>query len=86
TRARVLAVSAKQLLPQGGADVTADGLSVGRLGSATGARGIALARLDRVKQALAKGQTFAVGEMPVELAAPAWAGYSLGPEPGGAAH
>jgi folate-binding protein YgfZ len=85
-RARVLAVSAKQPLPQGGADLTADGLSVGRLGSAAGARGIALARLDRVKQALAKGQTFAVGETRVELAAPAWAGYSLDPEPDGAAH
>ena len=85
-RTRVLAVSAKQPLPQGGADIIVDGFSVGRLSSVAGAHGIALARLDRVKEALAKGQTFAVGGMPVELAAPAWATYSLDPEPAGAAH
>ena len=56
-RTRVLAVSAKQPLPQGGADILVDGFSVGRLSSVAGAHGIALARLDRVKEALAKGQT-----------------------------
>ena len=85
-RTRVLAVSAKQPLPQGGADILVDGFSVGRLSSVAGAQGIALARLDRVKEALAKGQTFAVGGLPIELAAPVWASYSLDPEPAGATH
>jgi hypothetical protein len=83
-RTRILAVSAQQSLPQGGADVVADGSTVGRLSSAAGAQGIALARVDRVKEALAKGKSFTVGGMPVELAAPAWATYSLDPEPAGA--
>jgi folate-binding protein YgfZ len=86
TRTRVLAVLAEQPLPQGGADIVGDGFSVGRLGSVAGQRGIALARVDRVKEALAKGQTFAAGGVPIELAAPAWASYSLAPEQAGAAH
>ena len=85
-RTRVLAVSAKQPLPQGGADIMADGFSMGRLGSASGERGVALARVDRVREALAKGQAFTADGIPVELAAPAWASYSLDAEPAGAAH
>jgi folate-binding protein YgfZ len=82
-RARVLAASAKQLLPQGGADILTGGLAVGRLGSVAGQRGIALARVDRVREALEKGQTFTTGNVAVLLAAPAWANYSLDPESAG---
>jgi folate-binding protein YgfZ len=85
-RTRVLAVSAKQPLPHGGADIVVDGFSVGRLGSVAGERGIALARVDRVKEALAKSQALTAGGLSVELAAPAWATYSLDAEPAGAAH
>jgi folate-binding protein YgfZ len=85
-RTRVLAASAEQSLPRGGADIFADGIAVGRLGSVAGRQGIALARVDRVKEALEKGQTFTAGSIAVEFAAPAWASYSLDPEPAGAAH
>jgi folate-binding protein YgfZ len=85
-RTRVLAVSAQQPLPHGGADIRADGFAVGRLGSVAGQQGIALARVDRVKEALKKGQTFTAGGVAVEFAAPAWASYSLDPEPAGATH
>jgi hypothetical protein len=78
-RTRVLAVSAGQPLPQGGADIMADGFAVGRLGSAAGSRGVALARLDRVRDALAKGQALTVGGVAIEAAAPGWASYSLDP-------
>ena len=83
-RTRVLGVSAKQPLPHGGADILVDGFSVGRLNSVAGARGIALARVDRVKDAMAKGQIFTAGGVLIELAAPGWASYSLDPEPAGA--
>lgn len=85
-RTRVLAVSANAPLPQEGAEIVANGLGVGRLGSASGERGIALARLDRVKDALAKGSTFSAGGVPVALDAPAWANYSLFAAAPGAAH
>ncbi len=85
-RTRVLAASAEQSLPHGGADIFAGGFAVGRLGSVAGRQGIALARVDRVKEALKKGQTFAAGSVAVELAAPPWASYSLDPKPAGATH
>ncbi|MFZ0572438.1 MAG: folate-binding protein YgfZ, partial [Rhodomicrobium sp.] len=76
-RTRVLAVSAEAPLPEGGADILAEGFAVGRLGSVSGNRGIALARLDRVKEALAKGQPLSAGGIEVTLSVPAWASYSL---------
>ena len=85
-RTRILAASAKQPLPQGGADILAGGFAVGRLGSVAGDRGVALVRLDRVKEALAKGQDLTAGGVQAELSAPAWATYSLGGEPAGAEH
>ena len=85
-RTRVLAVSSEQSLPHGGADILTGGLTVGKLGSVAGRQGIALARVDRVKEALKKGQTFTAGGVGVEFAAPAWASYSLDPKPAGATH
>ncbi|MFZ1106740.1 MAG: folate-binding protein [Rhodomicrobium sp.] len=81
TRNRVLAAKARELLPQGGVDILADGVAVGRLGSVAEQSGVALARIDRVGQALAKGDNFTAGGVPVELSVPAWASYSLSPAP-----
>jgi folate-binding protein YgfZ len=75
-RKRILAVSAREPLPNGGADILADGYAVGRLGSASGSRGIALARVDRVKEALAQGKTLTAGRVSVVLSVPSWANYS----------
>ena len=69
-RTRVLAVSADTPLPVGGTDIVADGFAVGRLGSVAGTRGIALARLDRVGEALAKGQPLSAGGVAVTLSVP----------------
>jgi tRNA-modifying protein YgfZ len=85
-RTRVLAVTAAQLpLPRGGIDILADGYAVGRLGSVAHHRGVALARLDRVKDALAKGESLMAGDVPVALSVPRWASYSLSPALTGAA-
>jgi hypothetical protein len=85
-RTRVLAVSAAGPLPEGGADILADGFAVGRLGSAAGTRGIALARLDRVAEAMAKGQPLKAGGVPVALTVPSWATYKLDSSSAGATH
>ncbi len=85
-RTRILAVSGQQPLPEGGADILAEGFAVGRLGSVSGKRGIALARLDRVGEAMAKGQTLTAGDVLVTLSVPSWASYSLGPAASEAAH
>ena len=76
-RTRVLAVLAETPLPAGGADILADGFAVGRLGSVLGTRGIALARLDRIAEALAAGQALTAGGVPLTLSVPSWATYSL---------
>ncbi len=81
-RTRVLAATAELTLPAGGADVLADGFAVGRLGSVSGHRGIALARLDRVKEALTNRQSLTAGGVAITLSVPSWASYSL--ESGGA--
>ncbi len=82
-RTRVLAVSAGAPLPADGADILAEGFSVGRLGSVAGTRGIALARIDRVSEALAKGVALSAGGVGVTLAVPAWASYTLDSAGGG---
>ena len=76
-RTRVLAVSADAPLPVGGIEILADGFAVGRLGSVSGTRGIALARLDRVAEAMSKGQTLSAGGVAVTLSVPSWASYTL---------
>lgn len=75
-RRRIVAVQAEADLPAPGADVTADGRPVGRLGSFAGGRGIALVRLDRLGQALADDLPVAVGDIAVTTALPDWATYS----------
>jgi folate-binding protein YgfZ len=85
-RTRILTVSAQEPLPRGGADILADGFAVGRLGSVAGHRGVALARLDRVKEALAKGKALIAGGVPVALSVPSWAGYSLASDAAEAVH
>ena len=48
-----------------------------RLGSVSENRGIALARLDKVAEAMAKGQSLEAGGIPVSLTVPSWATYKL---------
>jgi tRNA-modifying protein YgfZ len=82
-RTRVLKARASEPLPEGGVPITADGFTVGRLGSVAGGLGIALARLDRVKEAAGKGQQLLADSVPVTLSVPDWAPYSLGNEGAG---
>jgi folate-binding protein YgfZ len=83
-RTRVLAALGDAALPAGGADILVDGFAIGRLGSVAGRKGIALARLDRVGDAMAKGQTLTAGGVPVTLSVPGWATYTF-PATAGAA-
>lgn len=76
-RRRVLIASADQPLPAAGTDLTVNGRSVGTLGSTFGTTGLAIARIDRVKTALDDGQTILAGDVPVQLAIPAWAGFTF---------
>jgi len=76
-RRRVMLAEGKTALPATGSEVTVNGRSIGMLGSTSGNRGIAIVRIDRVKDALDAGHPILVGDVPVALAIPGWATYTL---------
>ena len=59
-----MVVSADDSPLPGAARILADGNAVGAMGCSAGSRGLALARLDRVSEALAKGQPLAQAALP----------------------
>jgi folate-binding protein YgfZ len=74
-RRRIVALAAEAQLPDPGADITADGRPVGRLGSSDGRHGIGLVRLDRLRAAKDAGATVLAGAVPVRASLPDWATY-----------
>ncbi len=78
-RRRIVALAGDGPLPEPGADVTADGRPIGRLGSSSGERGIGLVRLDKLGAAIAAGATVLAGDMPVRASLPEWAPYGWPP-------
>ncbi len=69
-RRRILIVSCASELPATGTSITADGREIGTLGSVAGNAGLALVRIDRVKEATHKGIPILAGEVAVHLAIP----------------
>jgi folate-binding protein YgfZ len=80
-RRRVLLASAEQPLPPPGTDISADGRTLGTLGSVSGPNGLAIARIDRVKDALDAGAEISAGGIAVKLAIPAWATFNFPQNP-----
>ncbi|WFP61998.1 folate-binding protein YgfZ [Mesorhizobium sp. WSM4904] len=76
-RRRVLIAAAAGSLPPTGTEVTVNGRPVGTLGSVSGGRGLAIARIDRVKAALDACDAIMAGETAIMLAIPAWAKFSF---------
>ncbi|RWA64657.1 folate-binding protein YgfZ [Mesorhizobium sp.] len=76
-RRRVLIAVAAGSLPPAGTEVTVNGRPVGILGSVSGGRGLAIARIDRVKAALDACDAIMAGETAIILAIPAWAKFTF---------
>lgn len=76
-RRRVLVATAGGSLPATGTELTVAGRPVGTLGSVSGGRGLAIARIDRVKAALDARDPIMAGDVPVTLAIPGWAKFSF---------
>ncbi|WP_370673698.1 folate-binding protein YgfZ [Pleomorphomonas sp. PLEO] len=74
-RRRPVVVSAETDLPPAGTEILIGGRVAGHLGSASGSRGIAILRLDRVRDAVTAGEPITVEGVPVSVALPAWADY-----------
>jgi folate-binding protein YgfZ len=76
-RRRVLIAAAEQDLPLPGTDITADGRSVGTLGTVAGKAALAIARIDRVKDAVDRGMPLLAGDVSVTLSIPPWAKFGF---------
>ena len=82
-RRRVMIATAEADLPEPGTAVLAGERAIGALGSVAGHRGLAIVRIDRVKDALDAGQPITAGGTALQLSIPAWAKYTL-PQAAGA--
>lgn len=83
-RRRAVPVSFEGTAPPAGSPVTAAGRPLGTIGSAAGGWAIALLRLDRVAEALARGEPLLAADVPVHPVKPDWARFAV-PDPGKAA-
>jgi folate-binding protein YgfZ len=83
-RRRVLLVSAEAPLPGPGTEIVVNGRSIGALGSVAGNRGLAIVRIDRVKDALDGGMAITVGDVPLSLSVPDWAKFTFPQQSAGA--
>lgn len=72
-RRRPVLVSSAGALPASGTEITANGREVGVLGASADGRAVAIARLDRVKEAVDAGVPLLAGDVPVTLSLPAHA-------------
>ncbi|MEO3387756.1 folate-binding protein [Mesorhizobium sp. CAU 1741] len=76
-RRRVMIVTSEQDLPRGTSEVRANEKTIGALGSANGADGLAIMRIDKVRDAIDGGHAITIGGVPVTLSIPSWARYTL---------
>ncbi len=78
-RKRIVPVEGGEALPDPGTSIEARGVPIGTLGSVSGSSGLALIRLDRAEEALARGETLAAGGVKIALRRPAFAGFAVPP-------
>ena len=76
-RRRPVIVTGESPLPATGTELLAAGKPVGTLGSVSGALGLAIARIDRVADAIAAGTPITADGAPVTVALPAWTGLTF---------
>ncbi len=84
-RRRLLIAAGAAPLPPAGTEIAAGGRVLGQLGTVAGSDGLAIVRLDRVKDALDAGLPIAAGGVPVALSIPEWASFGFPVSAAGAA-
>lgn len=68
--------------PYPGVEVKAGGKPAGHMGSGGNGKGLAMVRLDRIHDALGKGEKITAGGIEISLKKPAWARFAFPGEPG----
>jgi tRNA-modifying protein YgfZ len=76
-RSRAVPVRYDGTAPAPGAAVTAGDRQVGTMGSAAAGHALALLRLDRVAEAMARGEPLLAGGIPIHLVKPDWARFAF---------
>jgi folate-binding protein YgfZ len=76
-RTRVVTLGYEGEAPPAGAAITAGGRAVGTMGSAAAGHGLALLRLDRVAEALSRGEELSAGDVRVRPIKPDWARFAF---------
>jgi tRNA-modifying protein YgfZ len=76
-RTRAVPVSFTGAAPTPGSAVVAGNRQLGSIGSAAAGRAVALLRLDRVADAVARGEPLMAGTTPIRLVRPDWVRFSL---------
>ena len=76
-RTRVVPVRYDGAAPAAGTAVTAGDRPIGTFGSAEAGRALALLRLDRVADALARNESLSAGGVPIHLVKPEWARFTF---------
>jgi hypothetical protein len=76
-RTRAVPVRYEGAAPQAGIAVMAGTHQVGVMGSASGGRGVALLRLDRIADAISRGEELIAGGVPIRLVKPDWAHFAF---------
>ncbi|WP_312361461.1 folate-binding protein YgfZ [Ensifer sp.] len=76
-RRRVVIVAGASALPDSGTAITAEGKSIGTLGTVRGASALAIVRIDKAGEAMANGVPLLAGDVPVTLTLPAWTGLAF---------
>jgi tRNA-modifying protein YgfZ len=76
-RTRAVPVRYDGTAPQAGASVTAGDRQIGTMGSAADGRAVALLRLDRVSDAMSRGEQLSADGVPIHVIKPEWARFAF---------
>ncbi len=76
-RRRVLIATGASALPAPGTEIIANGRPLGALGTVAGTTGLAIVRIDRVKEAMTAGDAITADGLEIELSIPAWAKFTF---------
>jgi folate-binding protein YgfZ len=79
-RRRVLMATSTSALPPQGTDIQSGGRSIGVMGSSVADKGLALVRIDKVKDAVDSGAAIEAAGVTLDLEIPAWATFAF-PQP-----
>ena len=76
-RRRVLIANTSSVLPAPGTPITAGGREIGTLGSVEAGAALAIARIDKVKDAMDRAEPIFAGEAEIALRLPDWVTFSF---------